>query len=180
MEHCPMTVNTMGQVYPECISDRKSRFWQIDNQTIPRAELICPQPRHATRVPCFMDNINRISPKPKSILPMYRGDCGPEILDIILNKDDLEGDLDMSNQTGFFCGSPPVRTNNPVIHDAQFAKQTQNLPSPLGNSFGMKPAGRVERGSPSCGSSFGGSPKVRIEGFACGNSESHCIVPALA
>ncbi|KAG1331625.1 hypothetical protein COCNU_02G015930 [Cocos nucifera] len=174
MEHSPMTLNTMGQLYQECLSDRKSRFWQIDNQSIPRAELICPQPRRATRVPCFMDNINRIGPKPK------RGDCVPEILDIILNKDDPEGDLDMSNQTGFFCGSPPVRTNNPVVHDAQFAKQTQNLGSPLGNSFGTKPAARVEIGSPSCGSSFGGSPKVRIEGFACGNSESHCIVPALA
>lgn len=65
MEHSPMTLDTMGQLYQECISDRKSRFWQIDNQSVPRAELICPQPRRATRVPCFMDNINRIGPKPK-------------------------------------------------------------------------------------------------------------------
>uniref|UniRef100_A0A0D9WBQ5 Uncharacterized protein n=1 Tax=Leersia perrieri TaxID=77586 RepID=A0A0D9WBQ5_9ORYZ len=34
-------------------------------------------------------------------------------------------------------------------------------------------AGRVEVGSPSCGAS---SPKVRIEGFACGNKEPHCAV----
>ncbi|RWW08371.1 hypothetical protein BHE74_00010107 [Ensete ventricosum] len=81
----------------------------------------------------------------------------------------------------FFCGSPPVRTDNPVIHDVQFGKQAQFLASSRGNSPGMKPAGRVERGgSPTCRSSFEGNPKVRIEGFACGNSKQHRVAPALA
>jgi len=82
-------------------------------------------------------------------------------------------DTDSSSQAGFFCGSPPVRTNNPVIHDPLFGKKTPSF-SPLGSSFGKMGAGRVEVGSPSCGAS---SPKVRIEGFACGNKDpTNCAV----
>ncbi|OEL28566.1 hypothetical protein BAE44_0010412 [Dichanthelium oligosanthes] len=102
-------------------------------------------------------------------LPVYRADSTCDILDLILSKNDPDVDTDSSSQAGFFCGSPPVRTNNPVIHDPQFGKKTPSF-SPLGslNSFGKMGAGRVEVGSPSCGAS---SPKVRIEGFACGNKE---------
>lgn len=96
-------------------------------------------------------------------------------------QDGLEGDSDASNQAGFLCGSPPVRTNNPVIQDAEFAKLTASPASPLGNSLGMKPPGH-DKGSPSSrGSSLGSSPKVRIEGFNCGSSpDTRQAVSALA
>ena len=88
-------------------------------------------------------------------------------------QNDLDADTDSCSQAAFFCGSPPVRTNNPVVHDPMFGEKTPSF-SPLGSSFGKKLAGRLELGSsPSCGAS---SPKVRIEGFACGNKESHCAV----
>jgi hypothetical protein len=89
----------------------------------------------------------------------------------VLFQNDPDGDS--SSQVGFFCGSPPVRTNNPVIHDPLFGERMPSLSS-LGSSFGKTLAGRVEVGSPSCGVSS--SPKVRIEGFACGNSETHYAV----
>jgi hypothetical protein len=54
-----------------------------------------------------------------------------------------------------------------------FGEKTPSL-SPLGSSFAKKLAAIVEVGSPSCGALS--SPKVRIEGFACGNKESHCAV----
>ncbi|OAY82847.1 hypothetical protein ACMD2_21098 [Ananas comosus] len=178
MEHCPVMRNTISQLTLECMTDRKSRFWQFDAQTMPRVEVICPKPRRASCVPFFMESLSRVSPMPN------RGDCTPDDLDIILSKDDSDSDLDPSSPTDFFSGSPPVRSTNPLIHDAQFLKQTQftKIASPLGNSLGKKPAGKAEIGSPSCGaaSSFGGNPKVRIEGFSCGNSEPHCVVPALA
>ncbi|KAG6501500.1 hypothetical protein ZIOFF_041381 [Zingiber officinale] len=107
-----------------------------------------------------------------SVKPMYRMDCAAEILDL-LNQDEWDND-------GFFCGSPPVRANNPVIHDPQFVVASQSLASSIGNSPSVMQAGRLERGSPTCGSSVGGSPKVRIEGFACSNPGKHHVAPALA
>ncbi|CAL9108091.1 uncharacterized protein LOC135619467 isoform X1 [Musa acuminata AAA Group] len=181
MENCPVRVNTIGQLYTDCVSDRKSRFWQIDNQPNLRSDAICPQPRRAVKVPYLIHTFNGVISKPMGILPMHRVDCAQEILDLILSQNDPYNEPDSSNQVGFICGSPPVRTSNPVVHDVQFAKQAQSsASSPLGNSPRMKHAGIVERGSPTCGSSRGGSPKARIEGFACGSSEKQHVAPALA
>ncbi|KAH0466689.1 hypothetical protein IEQ34_003927 [Dendrobium chrysotoxum] len=116
-----------------------------------------------------------------SILPKQKEDFSFEFRDIILNKDDQYGDLDGGAQMVFFCGSPPVRSHNPVVRDEQFTKQTKSIFSPLPvNSFGVgKSCARVDRASPICGS-FSGNPKVRIEGFTCKKSDSRSAVPALA
>uniref|UniRef100_A0A0E0KXF5 Uncharacterized protein n=1 Tax=Oryza punctata TaxID=4537 RepID=A0A0E0KXF5_ORYPU len=163
MEHYSTRFTNGGGRLVDPIPDRRSRFWQMDSQP---TELICPMPRRPSPRPPFLsDSINRT-------LPVYRADPASDVLDLILNKNDPDVDTDSSSQVGFFCGSPPVRANNPIVHDPQFGK---NIPSfsPLGSSFGKKCAGRAEVGSPSCGAS---SPKVRIEGFACGNKEPHCAV----
>ncbi|EEE62001.1 hypothetical protein OsJ_16782 [Oryza sativa Japonica Group] len=163
MEHYSTKFSNGGGRLVDPMPDRRSRFWQMDSQP---TELICPMPRRPSPRPPFLsDSINRT-------LPVYRADSASDVLDLILSKNDPDVDTDSSTQVGFFCGSPPVRANNPIVHDPQFGK---NIPSfsPLGSSFGKKSAGRAEVGSPSCGAS---SPKVRIEGFACGNKEPHCAV----
>ncbi|URD94068.1 hypothetical protein MUK42_01850 [Musa troglodytarum] len=159
MENFHVRLNSTDQIYQDSMYDRKSIFWQVDDQPCPRAEVICPQPCRATRIPYFMHSLNRVNGKPKGILQIHRVDCASEILDLLLSKDGFEGDSDSSSQVGFFCGSPPARTNNPVVHDSEFGKQSPFLDSPKGISPSMKQAGRVERGSPTCGS----SPKMNVD-----------------
>lgn len=44
--------------------ERRSRFWQMDAPPPPRAEVICPQPRRATRIPlAAVETLNKASPK---------------------------------------------------------------------------------------------------------------------
>uniref|UniRef100_A0A452XIR9 Uncharacterized protein n=1 Tax=Aegilops tauschii subsp. strangulata TaxID=200361 RepID=A0A452XIR9_AEGTS len=99
----------------------------------------------------------------------------PPLISLISSsaRNDPDVDTDSNGQAGFFCGSPPVRTNNPIVNDPQFGRNTPCF-SPLGSPFSKMLGGRAEVGSPSCGASS--SPKVRIEGFACGNKENHCAV----
>ena len=88
-----------------------------------------------------------------------------------------ENDTDSSNQVSFFCGSPPPRTTNPVVNDAQFVNQTWAVASPSGFPCDMKPPARIKRGSPTCGSWQDTNPKLTIEGFACRSPDSHGVVP---
>ncbi|RWW64937.1 hypothetical protein BHE74_00027798 [Ensete ventricosum] len=157
MENCPVRVNTIGQLYTDCMSDRKLRFWQIDNQPNLRSEAICPRPCRAAKVPYSIHTFNGVISKPKGILPMHRMDCAPEILDLILSQNDPYNEPESSNHMGFIYVSPPIRTSNPFVQDVQFGKQAQSsASSPHGNSPGMKHAGIVEMGSLTCGSSRGG------------------------
>lgn len=178
MENFPLRFSPVGQLLIENMSDVKSRFLQIGNPSVSRVEVICPKPRRATSVPYVLDSLTRCGPKAKG-LHVHGGNYGLEILDAILTEDELEGESDASNKIGFLCGSPPVRTNNPVIQDVEFTKLSVLPPSPLGSFEGMK-AARHDKGSPSCGSPLGASPKVRIEGFACGSPDSPRVVSALA
>uniref|UniRef100_A0A1D1XNM9 Sushi, von Willebrand factor type A, EGF and pentraxin domain-containing protein 1 n=1 Tax=Anthurium amnicola TaxID=1678845 RepID=A0A1D1XNM9_9ARAE len=199
MEYCPTNFSAIGQLYPERISGTRSGMWHMLNPSVHRAEVICPEPKRMIRAPVFADSSDRLYSKTKGA---HSGES-LGILDIILSRDDSEREFESPSQLSFFCGSPPVRSSNPVIHDAKFDKGTapeaslENslrgnpmfarvekaalASSPLGNSHGGKPlVVKMERTSPSCASSVGGKPKVRIEGFASGKSESNCVVPALA
>ncbi|PKA59725.1 hypothetical protein AXF42_Ash011849 [Apostasia shenzhenica] len=142
------------------------------------AELTCPQPHKVPMVPNFMEGLGKLYPLPKSILPKHIGSTRLEVFSIILNKDDLKSEPEWGSPKGFFCGSPPLRSHNPLVRDAQFNQQTQFLASSLSSSGAPKHSTRASA-PPSCGS-FSGSPKVRIEGFACGKSGSPCIFPTFA
>ncbi|KAM0950320.1 hypothetical protein DsansV1_C04g0040161 [Dioscorea sansibarensis] len=167
MENFPLRYSAFGQVYPDLIVS-----------SVTRGEILCPEPRRAKRIPFVSENYGRISPKPKSIVPVSRKESVLDLLDTILDKDEYnENDTDSSNQVSFFCGSPPPRTTNPVVNDAQFVNQTWPVASPSGFHCDMKPPARIKRGSPTCGSSQDTNPKLTIEGFACRSPDSHGVVP---
>lgn len=65
MENFHVRLNSTDQIYQDSMYDRKSIFWQVDDQPCPRAEVICPRPRRATRIPYFMHSLNRVNGKPK-------------------------------------------------------------------------------------------------------------------
>lgn len=112
--------------------------------------------------------------------------CILHMLCVITSQGELEDDLD--NRVGFFRGSPPVRTNNPLVHDLQFVTRASLLPtsaaiplSPTGRKFSSagKPLGRTD-GATSPLSDRNQKPGVRIEGFACDNSDFECCEQAPA
>ncbi|KAJ4798273.1 translocase subunit seca [Rhynchospora pubera] len=168
MEHCSMRLNNFAQTMPrsDFVSDKRSRFWQIEGQSAPKSEVICPQPCRISRVPLFIETLNRSSPKPSSLLSMCKVDGPHDIIDIINNKSDLEFD-DLTGNTGFFCGSPPVRTNNPLVKDAQFLNQINSQSPVVLSPLGTDLSGKKPTGVPTFNSTYGSSPKVRIEGFNC-------------
>ncbi|XP_031491017.1 uncharacterized protein LOC116258070 [Nymphaea colorata] len=173
--HQIATVNAL-----ECMSDLSARGKQGGAILDPTAEnIIRPEPRRAAPASfissCYDGYRCNTQRKPTE----QREDASFEILDIILTKNGPDND-EGSNLTNYFCGSPPARTNNPMVHDVEFVNQSRAYNSPFESSLGGKPSARVENRSSSCGASFGGKPMVRIEGFACSNSKSHRFVPALA
>ncbi|CAK9217250.1 unnamed protein product [Sphagnum tenellum] len=131
-------------------------------------EVICPKPRRATNV---------LGPATEFMKPSRRrqshstvrteGDAGFEILDIFLSKGGYNDTSSFSCSPPYFCGSPPSRSGNPLIHDVQFLHQRAQ--SVLSQQIS------------SCGpSSYKANPVVRVEGFASSASDSRCRVSALA
>jgi len=137
--------------------------------------VICPKPRR-------LGLVNHPSPDLPKPLRWQRShttehnelSAGIEILDIFLSK---SGCSDSSNlgcsplgcSPPYFCGSPPSRVDNPLVHDVQFIHQrVSSSPSAI-----SKPKSCVRQ-------SLGSSPAIRIEGFDCLDRDTRCSIPAMA
>ncbi|KAJ7561900.1 hypothetical protein O6H91_03G046600 [Diphasiastrum complanatum] len=132
-------------------------------------EVICPKPRRVAHMLYPCPDVLKIPRRPRSH-SVSRADADPgfEILDIFLSKGGLGESPISACSPPYFCGSPPSRSSNPLIHDVQFIHQ-RFTPSP---SVLSQPN--------SCESSRGGKPLVRVEGFAFAGSDSRCSVSARA
>ncbi|KAJ4709938.1 Translocase subunit seca [Melia azedarach] len=117
-----------------------------------------------------------------------------DLFDIILPKGGCGGiDMEFLEQSctqvlasspPFFCGSPPSRVANPLIHDLRFGDEEITPLSPVllppSPSSSSRKGGVGGGGSSSCiRPNFGNKPAVRIEGFDC-RDRRNCSIPALA
>ncbi|XP_074589236.1 uncharacterized protein LOC141845091 [Curcuma longa] len=88
--------------------------------------------------------------------------AGADLLDIFLRKG--EDQTQVASSPPFFCGSPPSRAANPVIHDARFGEDRPPPPALTQPNPPMSP--KQGRGH----AKFGLVPAaVRVEGFDCLN-----------
>eukprot|EP01018_Ginkgo_biloba_P003181 Gb_22323 [translate_table: standard] len=156
----------------ECFSEMKERGARqrsgIIGKDACQDQVICPKPRRMAVAPCAAKEIYRSCRRsPSQSTARCEGEPGYEILDIFLSKSGYGDQGIVNSSLPYFCGSPPSRTDNPLVQDVQFI------------SKGIPPSSLVSQKS-SCGSSFGANPCIRVEGFASSSSDSHCGVLTLA
>ncbi|KAJ7567816.1 hypothetical protein O6H91_01G008600 [Diphasiastrum complanatum] len=124
-------------------------------------EVICPKPQ---RLPQFVPSPELIKPSLRLCNTITHTDveAGFEILDIFFSKS-----ASLCCSPPYFCGSPPSRSDNPLIHDVQFDHGRVSPESPffLQHYSLCEPAHRF-------------SPLVRVEGFITSGPESRCSVSA--
>ncbi|KAL6010900.1 hypothetical protein ACLOJK_001342 [Asimina triloba] len=110
--------------------------------------------------------------------------AGTELLDIILTKGSDHGLSPVASSPPYFCGSPPSRSANPLVHDVRFGEAKLACAPAQPNPYGVA-------SSPSASSStwkgcarakFGLKPAaVRVEGFDCMERDrQNRSIPAMA
>lgn len=140
------------------------------NGSLRKDQPICPMPRRVmTSGPCTARPIHKSYVKNHSYaMSGNEGEPSYEILEILLSKSQQGDQTNVKNSHPYFYGSPPTRSDNPLVRDTQFIRKGVPV-SPVNLSQNT-----------SCGASYGAKPLVRVEGFASKNQESHCNLPALA
>ncbi|XP_031374748.1 uncharacterized protein LOC116189290 [Punica granatum] len=145
--------------------------------------VVCPKPRRFGLLsPSMAEPIRPLRCHVNHHAMVGDSGAGSELLDMILSKGGYGGErssTQVASSPPFFCGSPPVRAQNPVVQDARFGTETilpfsPASPTPLSSSAckGTGPA-RMQ---------FGHKPAaVRIEGFDClGRDRGNCSISAWA
>eukprot|EP00252_Welwitschia_mirabilis_P022209 TRINITY_DN5956_c0_g1_i1.p1 TRINITY_DN5956_c0_g1~~TRINITY_DN5956_c0_g1_i1.p1 ORF type:complete len:149 (+),score=20.64 TRINITY_DN5956_c0_g1_i1:416-862(+) len=134
-----------------------------------KSEVICPKPRRlGLLLNKSPDTANPI-PCQERLVHEHDGQyAGLEIVDIVFGKNETNT-LEEGSSSPYFCGSPPSRADNPLVHDAQFIHQ--KVPSSPTCISKPKPCSRP---------SYGSIPAIRVEGFDCLDRDTRQSVPAIA
>lgn len=176
----------MRNSVPVSVSDRRDRDY-----------LVCPKPRRLGLLNTAFNNNNDPQP-PRSLrwnlshqAENFDSTAGSDLFDIILSKGGYGGSeqscTQLASSPPFFCGSPPSRVANPLIHDSRFGDEKITPLSPV--LLPSSPSSSARKGVVGGGSNggcvrpnFGNKPAVRIEGFDClDRDRRNCSsIPALA
>ncbi|CAA6673156.1 unnamed protein product [Spirodela intermedia] len=129
-----------------------------------REAVFCPRPRRLSQR-AGGDHVRPV-PIRWQLGPSQADPCdskpGGDVLDIILAKD--------ASSPPYFCGSPPMRSSNPLVLDARFGEEKPPPPPPLLPPVAAAPpsSGGAARQGGCVRNSFGPNPAaVRVEGFDC-------------
>ncbi|KAG9448953.1 hypothetical protein H6P81_008918 [Aristolochia fimbriata] len=144
--------------------------------------LYCPKPRRLG-----LSNYDSVRPLRWHL--SHQGEvceskAGNELLDLIISKGGGNGVdhslTQLASSPPFFCGSPPSRAANPLVHDARFGEEKPGPLSPVAVSGGMPSSPSAARKG-CVRTKFGHKPAVRIEGFDClDRDRRNCSIPAVA
>lgn len=131
--------------------------------------VVCPKPRRLGLLnPAINDHIRHLRWPANHHSEIGDSKAGTELLDMILTNGscgaERSGNQVASSPPPFFSGSPPTRTSNPVILDAQFGNEKFTPSSPMPSP--LSPSSRMGGGCVRM--KFSHKPAaVRIEGFDC-------------
>ncbi|KAE8690781.1 hypothetical protein F3Y22_tig00110893pilonHSYRG00498 [Hibiscus syriacus] len=187
MKQCAIQQNSIGSRREEMRSSFPMSVMVTD-----RGEtMVCPKPR---RLGFLNSSFNDHPVRSLRRQFSHQGELcdskpGSDVLDMIFTKGGCGAEESCANVVAaapFFCGSPPSRAANPLIHDARFGDEKTTTPFPLLSQI-PPPSGLSSPSSsgPRKGScvraNFGNKPAVRVEGFDCLDRDSrNCSIPALA
>ncbi|XP_057951532.1 uncharacterized protein LOC131146171 [Malania oleifera] len=137
-------------------------------------DVVCPKPRRfGPFSPAIHDHIPPWRYHINNNYPAEISDskAGVELLDTILTKGnsgaEKSNNFPAASSPPFFCGSPPSRTSNPVILDAQFNNEKLEPPPAAAPPLATSPSA-ARKGGGCVRVSFGPKPPAaRIEGFDC-------------
>ncbi|KAG0459708.1 hypothetical protein HPP92_022836 [Vanilla planifolia] len=122
-------------------------------------QVICPKPRRLYPVSANKP-LRWTAGQPAEVLGPFPA-C--DLFDLLLPKGAGESIDQADPVSTFFCGSPPSRSNNPVVHDARFGEAVPVGPPPSGSGFSY-----ASTRSGCARLRYGHAPAaVRIEGFDC-------------
>ncbi|KAL9231327.1 hypothetical protein vseg_006567 [Gypsophila vaccaria] len=115
-----------------------------------RAQVICPKPRRVGFLGGNLTMSLRWQRSQQSEINDAK--AGAELLDLIFAKKESHGEdqtsLEIASSPPFFCGTPPSRVSNPLVHDAQFGDDN------------LSPLSTLHLTSPSTSSSSSSSPSM--------------------
>ncbi|KAG1347100.1 hypothetical protein COCNU_06G009290 [Cocos nucifera] len=147
--------------------------------------VVCPKPRRLTRLTAGVDQVRPFRWHACTQVELFcEPKAGTELLDIFLTKGGEASQA--ASSPPFFCGSPPSRASNPLVHDARFGEEKPVGPSLLPHAIipSGSPVGPATSASrKGCGpTKFGLKPAAtRVEGFDCLDRDRRgCGITAIA